>query len=396
VNFRETFPVTAWFWRRATSPRSWRNALLGLAGFIIVTGIAFRIDDALFAARVTRIVHSLADIKVDATTEDELVRLIPALKNADGAPWCGTEHCYSITEENPSWTERFWAASRFQRGLQTAFYYWGFPARRFTVGIRIHSERVSGLFYHVMLMSVDPPDPMSPVLLAGATTSHNLDNYTSQVADDQSPEYSIEFRLRQTLFVQLTPLASRELARHAFEIDTACIWSLLFCRKPEQLLPAAFRDQTQISEAALRRLQGAEPCPVSIVKRRVRDGFQIALLELVNVEPGITPDWNHEPHRDASVRLIQVFQKHEHSFFDRPEADAFFDHLSFPLTQTDSSIYPARVPNPVINTLKPGNRYLWFYEDRGRFGTPCEMIPATDAAMTVLAEALRQHETKAP
>src|SRR5271170_2257010 len=76
--FPNRFPATSWVWRRFTSPFARRIYLAVVILAFAVTTTA-RVRTYVLTRRIQSVLNSLERLRIDQTTEDELLRTVPYL-----------------------------------------------------------------------------------------------------------------------------------------------------------------------------------------------------------------------------------------------------------------------------------------------------------------------------
>jgi hypothetical protein len=363
-----------------------------LAVLLLTAGL--RVHSYLLTRKIQAVLSGLERLRVDQTSEQELVKTVPYLTryrfNQDASS--GARQFYYVRVSNEDeilWLFRVLNTRPFQflwpwhaqEGpgepwtvpLKGA-YWLGFRYVEFGASVVVVDGRVSNLGYGVgrdMLFGW-PHDPLISVRSAhGFWMRHRPFPVTS--ADDESPEYRVSGDAKY-LLVAYTPDAPRGLVQHAFQLDLSCFWDLRGCAMVRDVAPLLLRDKQAIEARTVARLQGqANRCPDSVLAGRVRTlpDLNVYLLEAI----GSGRQASDPPTQDFRLLKEVLRGRAEGRWTDI--ADERFN---------PSSANPAgRIPNPVAPFLKPGERVLAFTS--ARFES-CGMVPDTPSAEAAVRAAV--------
>lgn len=245
MSFGRTFPVATWFWRRLWSRRALRLYLWGLA-IIVISGIALRVEGALFEMRALSLVSALSSLQVGTSSKAEALSRIPSLR-ADGtgpygAPRCDADECVSAGIPNSSLSDAVFlrVARMGNRTLYSVLSWWGFRFWVLSVYVNFSSGKVSYLSYHLVVSSPHLGD--AGVVVVEVQSKEHISESNPSLSAAADPGYRVSTSRKQpaqSVGIVLTPATRREFVSHAFDLKLRCLWSLAGCRTWNQLLPAA-------------------------------------------------------------------------------------------------------------------------------------------------------------
>jgi hypothetical protein len=220
-------------------------ALLVLAMIIIPT-IFLRIQSALFERRALFVVHALSALTVGTSSKAEALSRIPTLR-ADGmgpygATRCDADECLTGGIPNSRLSDAVFvrAGRKEKRTLYSILSWWGFRFWSLDVYVKFNSGKVSYLSYHLMVSRPHLDDPNVVVVEVTSPERPNGRNSGLSGAEGSPSRLSTSRRWpAQSVGIDFSPGAPKELVAHAFDLNLNCIWSFAGCRTWNQLLPAA-------------------------------------------------------------------------------------------------------------------------------------------------------------
>ena len=306
--FRDNFPASAWIWRVLTGRIACR-VYVAIVVLLLIATIAFHIYSFVLTRRIEAVIAGLAKLRIDETTEDEVVRTVPYLIRGKqdrqvgqpveaGPVDQGVERVFYVTFSNDSsWMafEKF--AERFSRventedeppksWIFTAADLLGYRYVGFGAIVVLLDGKVSSIQYGIA-------DKLGfPKALADIVSVRSAHAYWAPMrqgfgvssTDDESPQFRAEGSDGH-LTVSFTFDAPIELRSHAFHVDLNCFWSLFGCHQARQIAPLLWQDKIAIEAATLLRLKSNEPCPDRIFAGRARylPDLNVLLLESTDV-----------------------------------------------------------------------------------------------------------------
>lgn len=361
---------------------------------VIVTGIALRIEAALFERRVLKVMSALSSLRIGVTPKAEVLSRMAGFKvneRSRGGSRCEAEECLSIELSSPKLSDWLLRKASWSGhyNLYSVLSWWGFRQRIFAAHVDLTSGQVSGLGYWLSLSTLRASNADLVVWVSSKRDFVDL-NLAADV--DESPNYQVShyFQCPDLLCmnVDFTRDASPELLRHAFGLKLHCIWSIAGCRTSNQLLPDAEQDRLEIRRAAFERMIGPNQCPDWILPRRARDTADILLVEVKKASTKIiVPDYLHgRRYRVASFRLLRIL---------KGKAGRPLDELEVTL-DTGSTLYTGPwwdseqvvVHNSAIDLLNPGQKYLLFSGTGKDIFEPCAAVAATESAIQTIEGSL--------
>jgi hypothetical protein len=352
------------------------------------------------ARKFQAVLAGLERVKVDQTTEAELVRLVPYLtrgysgEDREGSvvTWYGAEFSNEF-DWLSSWphlfgldnAEDYYRMRKVARLLGTSFL-------SFRAGVGVRNRKVSRVSYAVNNWGGQPRvlgDLISaesvhgPWLLYGHRRGFRVSS-----ADDENPQFRVSSGRsfdavdpdENSMQVKCTFDAPPELVSHVYRLDLGCVWNLRGCLSARDMAPLLRQDEERILAATQARLISREPCPDRILAGRVRylPDVDILLLEVVNFQQqdvNTEGELSHEFNTD--YKLVEVVRGPKN----------YPSRLRLRYRQTGLSPSEAAeigslgLGNPVSPFHHTGNRVLFF---TNLIFESCQLIPATPSALTVV------------
>lgn len=381
----ERFPISVWIWRRITSPSArhrYISIIRMLPVIIVLLSAAITVVARIYSFTLTRKIHAvlngLAQLKIDQTTKEEMLRTVPYLERD-----YGTEDYRVIITDKTDVEGRekrvtsiplfggptdghLFAADRLAHWL-------GYRCLAFFAEVHLRDGKVSGAGYSIAMGSGRVRQIIAARSYHGFYAPPN-DQISVSSADDENPRYQIEGN-DQYLYVSYTPDAPRDLTSHAFQIDLSCFWGLFECRDARQIAPLLLHDKQTIEAAALARLKSNDPCPDRILAERMRFFLdtRVDLLEINHVGPKtITQAGESYDELMSDFRILGVLHKAPER---GPSPDYSVIWIPSPTNPRES------IPNPQLKWITPGRRVLRF---AGSGFDSCTFVPATPSALSTV------------
>jgi hypothetical protein len=387
-----------------------RRVYLGLLLLPVIFTTGVRIRSVLLTRRIHAVLSGLEQVRVDQTTEEQLLKTVPYLVrhgNGKRDP-AGVERYYQVDISNG--VERRWLFRLAATHLFQFLWPWplmdhwtehtevlSFPLKiayrlgwryvGFSALVMVRNGRVSRVWYGI---EPDVEQGYPRIYSVSAMSFHGLWMYHAWPAPvssalDESPEYRVSttwtfYSAERALRAEYAADAPRELIAHAFQVDLSCYWSIRGCVSAREMAPLLWRDKQAIEAKAVSRLRGpGNPCPDTVLAARVR-----YLLDL-NVELLEMTDSGRERvngKREAGESLTTSYQLKEvirgHS--DRAQTLVpYRTSIASPLGSTE------RMSNPLPPSLKAGDRVLAF---TGANFDSCQIVPATPSAESAVRSAV--------
>jgi hypothetical protein len=367
-----------------------------------------RVHCFLLTRKIHAVLSGLARVRVDQTTEHELLKTIPYLVR-EAHEWrtpSGVKRVYIVhisNENETAWLWRLadiaWFRLRWPfretkdlvigRTAPFAGAYWlGWHNVDFSAWVWIEDGRVSSVGYDIdpdMMLGWPHGGLISVRSAHGFWMSHFMP-VSVRSADDESPDYRVSGG-EGWLQVAYTPDAPRELMSRAFQLDLSCFWGIHRCILAREVAPLLWRDKQAIEARAFARFYPQRnPCPDSMLAARVRylPDLSVELLEVTSSRhERVNEEGDTGEALITSYRLKEVIRGRSSG----PWTDIRYRRL-IPLPADPTE----RTANPVPPFLKPGDRVLAF---TGAKFESCRMVPATpsaEAAVRTATPAPRRRE----
>lgn len=252
----DLFAWTRVLWRFLNS-RAIKFTLVLLVSVLIFASISFRIESLLFQRRVNSLLSRMAQVRLDASSEQELVGLLPELRplTSNGSNQVIQEggeerglHEYSLADSNMEeagflvrvlWklhlldsnsTIRllFLLGHRFHR-LGASAYVRDREVVRVNYGLRLENGESHGLYDGIgIYFDYFSRSGWTQADRAFGRTFGDVSPYAEAVASN-APE--------NVVHLAVTSDAPPDLVRAALEPQIKCLWKLGICRNTKQILP---------------------------------------------------------------------------------------------------------------------------------------------------------------
>ena len=383
-----------------------RRVCLALVLLVVVSSAGVRVHSYLLTRRIQTVLAGLRELRIDDSTEEELLKTVPGLVRVGGRTvGTGVERRYGtriFTDDDrrwPGWIPEFfysWSGdiTKVKRPREVLSWtarvvHWlGMRHLAFSASVVVVDGKVTRFWYGI------EPDvflgwPVGYVMSVSTVHGFWLERGRPVPVNslgDERPEarfifYNGPFTLGAadaSIGLDYTPDAPRELIAHAFEVDLSCFWSLRLCDSARQIAPNLFRDRQAVAEAADARIRSQNPCPDQILPGRVRylPDLNVAVLEAVGTKSQeIRVGAAHWTEIVMDARLHEVLRG-----LPRGPWTGMGIDWAMPL-----ALSAERVPYPRALYPKPGDRVLYF--DGADFNS-CRVIPATPSAIEAIRTAM--------
>jgi hypothetical protein len=392
--FAKHFPATTWIWRIATG-RIARYTFLIFFFAVIGVAIVPRLNSYLLARKFQVVLFGLSTLKIDETTEEELLQRVPYLQLSPNSSSFGLdhEHWYYASFTNESAWARLGQLTMYRPG-QAFSREWirkwadwlGFRYMALGASVIVFDGKVSSIRYGVASEFVAPRsfgDIVSVRSVHGYWMEHRMPPWVTS-ADDQSPRYRVketahrpagDESIESSLEVSYAFDAPPEMTVHSFQIDLHCFWSARGCRNGREILPLAWQDKNSIEAAALARLQSDHPCPDSVLEGRMRylpdvDAF---LVEVTNsMVENMSAAREFDSNQATYYRVLKRLRGES-----RTPSGIFLDRTTIPSPGDPRQ----EIPNPTEARDKAGDRLIIF---SSHHFDSCSVLVATPSAESII------------
>jgi hypothetical protein len=310
-------------------------SLLAVLVVLVALSSGIRVRSYFLTRRIQAVLLGLEHVRVDATSEEQLLRTVPYLMGAPEERRLGTRvyRYYRVrlsNEDDRKWLRWLrWTkfVTRVMPSLVPTYseagatgkwgWKWGMDAPlwvasllgwrhlSFVAEVRILDGKVSSTWYG-----------LEPDVFAGWPVSYLVVSHSEHGlwrdrglpvpvndADDESPQYRFGFTAGQfsmlpgsesSIGVAFKHDATRESISHAFQLELGCFWGIRGCDSVRQVAPLLWKDQQTIRAAAASRLKSQDPCPDRILADRVRylPDVIVELFEVTDSRPRGAADGN--------------------------------------------------------------------------------------------------------
>jgi len=351
----ERFPVSVWIWRRLTSPSARRRyiSIIRLSPVIVVLlllaiTVAARIYSFTLTRRIHAVLNGLEHLKIDQTTEEEMLRTVPYLEQYYGTR---TYHVRIANKTDKEDREKAfpvinllrWGSDEYLSSADRLAHWLGYRYFLFVAHVALSDGKVSGVGYGIAVQGVPPRWLIHVNSYHGFHASPD-DEIIVSSADDENLQYQIEGK-EDYLGVSYTFDAPRNLTSHAFQLDLSCVWSLFGCRDAKQVAPLVWRDKQAIEAAAAARLNSNDPCPDRILAGRIRYllDTSVVLVEVNHVRPEKVTEGDSPSTR--SFQITGFLRFYTEILTRRGGCARYLPFLGFLLPNTPTPTREFQIPN---------------------------------------------------
>ena len=376
------FPSFRWV-AQGLSGRWVRRSYVAVLLLLLLLTTAARLRSYLTARKIQAVLHGLAEIRIDQTTEEQLLRTVPYLTRGE-QDWNVRgiiQRVYFTEISNEPNGPISWSVM-YGPGWQLA-YWLGYRYMDFDAGVLVQDGKVSRVGYG-LAKEWGRPRELSYIISAKSVHGFWLPHehpfaVTSQ--DDESPQYRVEQRevlnvvgREQGLIIIFTNDAPPELTKRAFQLNLSCFWSLRGCGDARDIAPGLWQDAQTIKAATYQQLI-SEKCPDSIIEGRMRylPDITVLLLEVtgsrrieVNEEGARAEDWF------TDYTLKEVIRGRSFGSWNNVR---FRRTIPSPMDPTQT------IANQKWPPAKIGTQVLFF---GGLDFYSCRFIPATPSALEIV------------
>jgi hypothetical protein len=235
--------------------------LLLLASIILITAASFRLQSYFFALKVQSVLSRMGQIKLDRTSQAEVLALMPELRPdtqpsfiGSGQPdiGCPGDACFALHTQN--WPEGILAKLQVKLDYRSnwlfkAVYWLGHRFLLFAAYVEIRGGTVSRYEYSLGVENRDfPASEIVEVEVLGADRE-GFPGYFGFMRDyDEIGGFRIRVpsnRPTTSMCVGFTPDAKPEDVRNAFDVHLNCVWNAQGCSATKQLLPLLWEQKME-------------------------------------------------------------------------------------------------------------------------------------------------------
>lgn len=344
-------------------------ALLSLAGY-------WRVQSFRFARKVERVLTGLAQVKIDQTTEAQLLALAPGLTNRGrvdpryGFPDEGVVLYGAAFSNDAEWNWWFFQFpfggfgavddyrdfSKTKLGYSQRIAYWlGWRYEAFGVAVWVRNGMASTISTS-LADDIQYGWPRGTIL--EVRSMHALGYWEGLTdMDEDNPGIFIRGELNNIAY---TPDAPAEFTKQLYPWDLRCYYLGFGGCRVRDLAPQLWQSMQEMKQRAARRKSEDNPCSDRTLADRVRRfGVDVELLEVVK-----SPDAAGAAKTAYTLREVLQGQSWEEK----------------------QANYREKTPRPAPPAeLKPGDRVIKFY---GAGLESCTIAPATPSAIQVIRDAV--------
>ncbi len=373
-------PFVHWIFGTLTGYWAWRTYAAIILLLLLATS-AVRLRSYLMVRKVQAVLRGLAEIRVDQTTEEQLVRMVPYLTQRDWKTEGIRDSGFYVHISNES--DRLpllivVALSSVQPDWTARVADWfGYRFISFDAGVLVQDGKVSHVDYGLANRWTRPQYPGYVGYLVSARSVHSFWHSRIPLAvsseEDKSPQYR-PFGSGSGLSAMYTNDAPSRLTEHVFQLNLSCYWGLHGCDDAREIAPALWQDLQTVRQDTYQQLVSGK-CPDSIVEGRMRYLPDIAVLLLevtgsrrveVNEEGDRAEDWF------TDYKLKEVIRGHYSGSWKNVRFRATIPSLEFPTRTMANQIWPVtKIGTPVLFFGNP------------KFSS-CRFIPATPSALEIV------------
>jgi hypothetical protein len=392
MSLRKLFPATTWLVHAAIG-RIARRVCTAILFVLIVLSAVFHIHAYILTRRFQAVLTALATIKIDETTEAEVVQRVPYLVRGKwdrqisrtretGDVDTGLQHYYYVQFSNKDSWMKFWHgygrqipfgmnADGTTGSLLSLADLLGYRFINFNAGITLLNGKVSSLWYgagnHLIF-----PEQLGNVVSVTSFHSrwapYRLSHPVTAI-EDENPAflaYSWEGRLKVLYAPEVAPALRADL----FKFNLTCFWGLFACRDARQVSPELVQDKDATDAATLARLRSIDPCPERIVAGRARyrpDVSAVLLSSAGSNEVNVSEEGTRGGEIQTHYKLVRVLRGYVPDTWQTVKSSqVVYDPL-----------HPGEVMgNNGLQQTKPGDQVIMFFG-----ADSCRVVAATPSAL---------------
>jgi hypothetical protein len=332
------------------------------------------------ARKIQAVLRGLAEVRVDQTTEEQLLKTVPSLTRNEQDWKVGgiVQRRYYAEISNESDPSIF---GLIAYGLDWSGHLanlLGYRYMSFDAVVFVQDGTVSCVNYG-LAKRWGRPRQTSYIVSANSVHGFWLPGRMAFVVtseDDESPQYRPGGDEKR-LHVTYTNDAPPELTKRAFQLNLSCFWNLRGCDDAREIAPALWQDERAIQAATYQQLI-SEKCPNSIIDGRMRylPDITVLLLEVtgsrrieVNEEGSRAEDWF------TDYKLKEVIRGQSFGSWKNVRLRRTIPSPMDPTREITNQIWP---PTKIdTQVLFFGNLYF----------DSCRFIPATPSALDIVRRA---------
>jgi len=262
MNMKTHFPFFRWIASTLAARWARRTYVVILFSLLLITTAA-RLRSYFMARKIQAVLHGLADIRLDQTTEEQLTKMVPYLTKKDWRVGGISHRVYYVQISNESdaqilgpvygldWSGHLadWLGNRFIS---------------FAASLLVQDGKVSQIEYGLANHWERPQYAGYTGYIVSARSVHGFwlarqSGFGVSSVDDESPQYRPRGG-QKGLYVIYTADAPSKLTERAFHLKLGCFWSLRVCKDAREIAPALWQD-AQAIQAATYKLLISEKCP---------------------------------------------------------------------------------------------------------------------------------------
>jgi hypothetical protein len=389
MTFTHYFPWTSRLCRSLTG-RFARGVSLVAILLVAFAMMAAHLRSYLLVRKFQPVLAGLSRIRIDETTEAELVQTVPNLLRGTSYEAAGTPvatYYYILSSNESDWLMQRLYSAQFggqllREPLNETADWLGYRYLSLAARVLVVNGKVSSVGYAIATKYVVPSgidDFISVQSVHGFWSSFSIP-VSVRNTDDESPQFRVSGD-EKSLSVKYTFDAPPARTAHAFRIDLSCFWTLRACQTVSEVAPLLWQDRNDIQAKALARENSADPCPDRILAGRARylPDIDVLLLDVMDAR-------KKEFSGERSVKSA----KFSPNFGLREVV-----HGRFPGSGQDTRRWynreipsPPRFANLLGNSSSPlpqvGDRFLLFAH--AEFES-CKIVPARASALSAVQAA---------
>lgn len=366
----------------------WGRRVCAAILLLLLATTAARLRLYVMTRKIQAVLHGLAAVRLDQTSEEQLTETVPYLTEKDWKVGGTSGRGYYVHISNES--------DRVPRAIVIALNlneqradelvlcverladWFGDRFVSFDASLLVVGGRVMHLDYGLANERVAPQYPGYIGYIVSARSAHGfwIDRrfpFLVSSEDDESPQYRPSGDAKG-LYLTYTDDAPPRLTERAFQLNLGCFLSLRGCNDAREIAPTLWQDIQSIRQITYLQLVSGE-CPDSIVEGRMRylPDITVLLLEVtgsrrvkVNEEGDSAEDWFMDYRVKEAIRGESVGSWTNVRF--RPTIPS----LEVPALPMASQGWPE---------IKIGTQVVYFGTQKFR---SCRFIPATPSALDIV------------
>jgi hypothetical protein len=364
---------------RAFTGRWARRIYVAILILLLLLTAAGRLRSYIMALKIDAVLRGFAEMKLDQTTEEQLIKTVPYLAQKDRTDRGGVLHRWftvHISNESDLWFS--WLIKLRVEWLGYLADWLGYRFISFDAAVLVQDGKVTHVEYGLANQWVRPQYAGYTGYIVSARSVHGywIDRrvpFLVSSQDDESPHYRPTGNANG-IYVTYSADAPSKSVQHLFHLNLRCFWGWKGCVDAREIAPSLWQDIQSIQHETYQQLISGT-CPDSIVEGRMRylPDITVSLLEVtgsrrieVNEEGDRAEDWFTDYTLKEAIR---------------GKSNGPWKNIRFRRTISALDDHTRIMANQIWPETRIGTLVLFF--DTPKFHS-CRFIPATPSNLEIV------------